>query len=125
MFVRMNHLLATVSRTRSGCSTKKSHISLDASTLRAVGPSIQSGIPLPPGQVWPPPRMVYDTTVAPPAQPVYARRVTSAEITESTGFALHRFRRAQSAVHVVARGNGFGVTQDSPPWYGTTGSAVP
>src|SRR5205823_4355804 len=83
---------------RSRCARKNAHIRLDASILLLVRPTNHSGSGWPPGQVWPPPLMVYSTTAASSAHFVYSRRVTSVATTESSGFVPHRFRRAQLAV---------------------------
>src|SRR5204863_9837518 len=50
----------------SGCATKKSHIASVADRSVLMCPP---GKNAPPGQVWPPPVIVQNTTSAPPAQP--------------------------------------------------------
>jgi hypothetical protein len=116
---------AAVCASRSRCSRKNAHIWLVASTPLLVDPSSHSGSGLPPGQEWPPPWTRYSTTAASPAQFVYSIRVTSAATTASTGLVAQRFLRAQFAAHVGTSGNDSGDTHEAPPWYGTTGSAVP
>src|SRR5438874_12449174 len=89
---------APVCASRSRCARKNAHIRLDASILLLVRPTNHSGSGWPPGQVWPPPLMVYSTTAASSAHLVYSRRVTSVETPASSGFVPHRFLRAQLAV---------------------------
>jgi len=110
---------------RSGCCRKNAHIRLVASMLRLVGPTSHSGIGWPPGQVWPPPLIVYSTTLALSAQSVYSRRVASDAAADSTGVGEQRFLRAQFAVHSGMLGNGSGASHTLAPLYGVNRSPVP
>lgn len=51
-----------------GCSAKNSHITFVALISSIVRPKTHSAMCLPPGQVWPPPSIVYSTTSAFSAQ---------------------------------------------------------
>src|SRR5437867_6405427 len=93
--------------------------------LRLVGPTSHSGNGGPPGQVWPPPLIVYSTTLASSAQSVYSRRVTSGAAADSTGVGEQRFLRAQFAVHSGMLGNGSGASHTLAPLYGANRSPVP
>ena len=83
-----------------GWASKNDQIVVDALTALDWGPRslvtlrVSGG---PPGQVWPAPLIVYSSTVAPPAQPVYAVSCTvglgivTVGVLEQESFAAHRW----------------------------------